>query len=53
MAKMQIALRVNGREIEVLAEPRVLLIHMLREQLGITGPHIGCDTVIAAPVPWT
>jgi aerobic carbon-monoxide dehydrogenase small subunit len=44
MAKMQIALRVNGREIEVLAEPRVLLIHVLREQLGITGPHIGCDT---------
>src|SRR5271154_2866541 len=44
MAKMQIALRVNGREIEVLAEPRVLLIHILREQLGITGPHIGCDT---------
>ncbi len=44
MAKMQIALRINGREFEVLAEPRVLLIHMLREQLGITGPHIGCDT---------
>jgi aerobic carbon-monoxide dehydrogenase small subunit len=44
MAKMQITLRVNGREIEVLAEPRVLLIHILREQLGITGPHIGCDT---------
>jgi carbon-monoxide dehydrogenase small subunit len=44
MAKMHLALRVNGREIEVLAEPRMLLIHLLREQLGITGPHIGCDT---------
>jgi aerobic carbon-monoxide dehydrogenase small subunit len=44
MAKMQMALRVNNREVEVLTEPRVLLIHILREQLGITGPHIGCDT---------
>ena len=25
-------------------EPRLLLIHLLREELGITGPHIGCDT---------
>jgi aerobic carbon-monoxide dehydrogenase small subunit len=44
MAKMQIALRVNNRDVETLAEPRMLLIHLLREQLGITGPHIGCDT---------
>jgi carbon-monoxide dehydrogenase small subunit len=44
MAKMPIALRVNGKEVETLVEPRMLLIHLLREQLGITGPHIGCDT---------
>ena len=44
MTKMHIALRVNGKEVETLVEPRMLLIHMLREQLGITGPHIGCDT---------
>ena len=44
MAKMHIVLRVNNREVETLAEPRILLIHLLREQLGITGPHIGCDT---------
>jgi carbon-monoxide dehydrogenase small subunit len=44
MAKMHLALRVNNKEVEALAEPRVLLIHLLREQLGITGPHIGCDT---------
>jgi aerobic carbon-monoxide dehydrogenase small subunit len=44
MAKMQIALKVNNREVETLAEPRLLLIHLLREELGITGPHIGCDT---------
>ena len=44
MAKMQITLTVNNREVEALAEPRMLLIHLLREELGITGPHIGCDT---------
>jgi carbon-monoxide dehydrogenase small subunit len=44
MAKMHIVLRVNDKDIEALVEPRVLLIHFLREQLGITGPHIGCDT---------
>ena len=44
MAKTPIVLRVNNREIEALVEPRMLLIHLLREQLGITGPHVGCDT---------
>jgi carbon-monoxide dehydrogenase small subunit len=44
MAKMHIKLTLNGRAVETLAEPRVLLIHLLREQLGLTGPHIGCDT---------
>jgi carbon-monoxide dehydrogenase small subunit len=42
--KMQITLTVNGTEQEFLAEPRELLIHTLRERLGITGPHIGCET---------
>jgi carbon-monoxide dehydrogenase small subunit len=44
MAKMHIKLTVNGRAVEALAEPRVLLIHFLREELRLTGPHIGCDT---------
>ena len=44
MAKMHITLRVNNRQVETLAEPRMLLIHLLREELRITGPHIGCDT---------
>jgi carbon-monoxide dehydrogenase small subunit len=44
MAKMHIKLTVNGRDIEALVEPRLLLIHLLREELGLTGPHIGCDT---------
>ena len=44
MAKTQIALKVNGKAVEALVEPRTLLIHFLREQLNLTGPHIGCDT---------
>ena len=44
MAKTQIGLKVNGKPVEALVEPRTLLIHFLREQLNLTGPHIGCDT---------
>src|SRR5512147_2355857 len=44
MAKMHVKMTVNGSEVEALAEPRTLLIHFLREQLNLTGPHIGCDT---------
>ena len=44
MAKMHLQLTVNNREVEALAERRMLLIHLLREQFGIIGPHIGCDT---------
>ena len=44
MAKVQIALKVNGKAVDALVEPRTLLIHFLREQLNLTGPHIGCDT---------
>ena len=44
MSKMPIKLTVNGRTVEVMAEPRMLLIHLLREELRLTGPHIGCDT---------
>ncbi|HXV29812.1 MAG TPA: (2Fe-2S)-binding protein [Sinorhizobium sp.] len=44
MSKIQVKMNVNGRAIEALVEPRTLLIHFLREQLNLTGPHIGCDT---------
>jgi carbon-monoxide dehydrogenase small subunit len=42
--KMAVSLTVNGEPAEALVEPRLLLIHLLREQLNLTGPHIGCDT---------
>jgi aerobic carbon-monoxide dehydrogenase small subunit len=44
MSKIRLKMTVNGRAVEALAEPRLLLIHFLREELGLTGPHIGCDT---------
>ena len=44
MAKKQIKLNVNGQAVEALVEPRTLLIHFLREELGLKGAHIGCET---------
>ena len=44
MAKSQVSMTVNGKTIEDLVEPRTLLIHFLRDQQRITGPHIGCET---------
>jgi carbon-monoxide dehydrogenase small subunit len=44
MGKMHVKLTVNGRAVEALAEPRTLLIHFLRENLDLTGAHIGCET---------
>ena len=44
MAKSQISVTVNGTTLDALVEPRTLLIHFLREQLNLTGSHIGCDT---------
>jgi carbon-monoxide dehydrogenase small subunit len=35
---------VNGEQRSAEVEPRVLLVHFIREQLGLTGTHIGCDT---------
>ena len=44
MSKTQIQLTVNGESHDLLVEPRELLIHVLREKLNLTGPHIGCET---------
>ena len=39
-----IVLTVNGTRTELDVEPRQLLVHALREQLGLTGTNVGCDT---------
>ena len=44
MSKVHVSMKVNGTAVEALVEPRTLLVHFLREQLNLTGPHIGCDT---------
>ena len=40
--KLPIGLTVNGQPCEEDAEPRMLLVHFLRETLGLTGTHVGC-----------
>src|SRR3977135_2019201 len=44
MAKPQVTRKVNGAEVEGLVEPRTLLVHFIRENLMLTGTHIGCET---------
>jgi aerobic carbon-monoxide dehydrogenase small subunit len=41
---MRITLKVDGTTYSDEVEPRVLLVHYLREQLGLTGTNVGCDT---------
>ena len=41
---MQISMTVNGNDVTSEIEPRVLLVHYIREVLGLTGTHWGCDT---------
>ena len=41
---MEITVTVNGCEYTRVVEPRLLLVHLLRDELGLTGTHWGCDT---------
>jgi carbon-monoxide dehydrogenase small subunit len=41
---MEITVNVNGTERTADVEPRMLLVHLIRETFGLTGTHIGCDT---------
>ena len=43
-AAVPITVTVNGVKHETVVEPRTLLVYFLREQLGLTGTHVGCDT---------
>ena len=44
MSRHQIRVTVNGTSHEVEVESRLLLVHLIRDQLRLTGTHIGCDT---------
>lgn len=39
-----VSLTVNGKPLSATVEARTLLVHLLRENLGLTGTHVGCDT---------
>ena len=41
---VRVSFRVNGATHHLEVEPRTLLVHALRENLGLTGTHVGCDT---------
>lgn len=44
MANHKISVTVNGEQHSAEVEPRLLLVHFIREDLNLTGTHIGCDT---------
>jgi aerobic carbon-monoxide dehydrogenase small subunit len=44
MSTVHVKLKVNGKPVEGLCEPRTLLVHFIRENLNLTGTHIGCET---------
>tara|TARA_B100000780_G_C20998595_1_gene399496 strand:+ start:433 stop:924 length:492 start_codon:yes stop_codon:yes gene_type:complete len=44
MTNQIVKMTVNGEKKEILAEPRELLVYVLREKLGLTGAHVGCET---------
>ena len=41
---VKVAMRINGREYSGMVEPRTLLVNFIRDDLNLTGAHIGCDT---------
>jgi len=44
IARQQVSITVNGQQRQADVEPRRLLVHFIREDLGLTGTHVGCDT---------
>ena len=41
---VQVSCKINGKDYFGFAEPRMLLVHFIRDELNLTGTHIGCDT---------
>ncbi len=44
MSNLKVSITVNGERKEAEIEPRMLLVHFIREVAGLTGTHVGCDT---------
>jgi hypothetical protein len=52
---VEVKMMVNDEEVVEEVEPRLLLVHFVRDTLGLTGTHVGCDTstAVRAPFTWT
>ena len=48
---MLVKVAINGEKHEADVEPRLLLVHLIREVFRLTGTHIGCDTTHCGPAP--
>ncbi len=44
VVQTKVTVTVNGKQQSARVEPRMLLVHFLRDELGLTGTHVGCDT---------
>src|SRR5438128_9389867 len=42
--KLPVKMTINGQSVSHEVEPRLLLVHYIRENVGLTGTHVGCDT---------
>ena len=42
--KLPVKMTINGQTVSHEVEPRLLLVHYIRENVGLTGTHVGCDT---------
>jgi len=40
----KVVMRINGKEYDAMVEPRTLLVNFIRDDLNLTGTHVGCDT---------
>jgi carbon-monoxide dehydrogenase small subunit len=49
--QIPVTMTVNGKKVQRFVEPRTLLIHFMREELNLTGPHIGCETSHCGAAP--
>jgi carbon-monoxide dehydrogenase small subunit len=44
MSRHEISVKVNGETVTATVEARLLLVHLIRDELGLTGTHVACDT---------
>ena len=53
MSKHSVSIDINGKTVNKEVDSRMLLVHFIREELQMTGTHIGCDTSSCGAVSYT